>query len=280
MDTRDNDIIKIDLRQVLKDKLGKKARFVPCFLVRWLEHTICQDKLNKLLADNYPRRGADFCRGVLDELGVSVTARDTDNLPPRDNRRVLIVSNHPLGGLDGMALIDFFTRHFGGKVYFLVNDLLMAVKPLNDVFIPINKHGAQSRDAARRLDEVLAGDDPVLIFPAGLCSRRLKHNKIADLEWKKTFVVKAIQSRRDIIPLFFDGKNSNFFYNFAHIRKISGIRFNIEMIYLPREIFRSRNKSFTLDILPAIPWQSLGNISDAKETALKIRTLIYNHASK
>ncbi len=267
--------IHIDLQQVVAAKLGSKARLVPRWLVRRLEHTICQDELNTMLAENFPLRGAEFCRGVLDHLDVKIRVEGEENLPPADNRRVLIVSNHPLGGLDGMALIDYFERRFGGQIYFLVNDLLMAVEPLSDVFLPINKHGAQSRRAIARIDEVMAGNDPVLIFPAGLCSRKAKGGDIRDLEWKKMFVVKAIQNHRDIIPVFFEGRNSDFFYNFALWRKRSGLKLNIEMIYLPREVFRARGKTFTIHCLPAVPWQQLGTVAEARQTALRLKQTVY-----
>ncbi len=270
--------IHIDLQQVLKDKLGSKSRFIPRFMVRWLERTIYQKELNSLLAHNFPQRGADFCHGVIKELDVNVSATNEELLPTPSHRRVIIVSNHPLGGLDGMALIDYFQHRYGGKIYFLVNDMLMAVEPLRDVFLPINKHGAQSRQAIAHIDEVLAGEDPVLIFPAGLCSRRAPKGNICDLEWKKMFVVKAIQNQRDIIPVFFDGSNSDFFYNFALWRKRSGLRLNIEMIYLPREVFRSRGKNFIIRCCRPIHWQNLGRIADARATAQRIKNIVYSAA--
>lgn len=278
MNTPADKPIRIDLNRVVADKLGKKARFVPRCLVRRLERTICQDELNALLENNFPKRGADFCRGVFHDLDVKIDVAGEQVLPDPADRRVIIASNHPLGGLDGMALIDFFQKRYGGKIFFLVNDLLMAIEPLSDVFLPINKHGAQSRASMENVDKVLAGNDPVLIFPAGLCSRRGKNGSICDLEWRKTFVTKAIQCHRNIIPVYFEGRNSNYFYNFALWRKRSGLKFNIEMLRLPREVFLSRGKTFTIHCLPAIPWQELGSVRDAKSTAQHIKDLVYSAA--
>lgn len=268
--------IRIDLDKVLKSKLGKKARFVPRFLVRRLEKTICAERLNWLLAHNYPKRGADFCRGVLTDLNVTVNAFGTENLPSPENRRVVIVSNHPLGGLDGMALIDYFTAYFGSPVYFIVNDLLMALEPLGDVFVPVNKHGAQSRNAAAGLDEAFADDRPVIIFPAGLVSRLGPKGEIADLEWKKMFVNRAIAAGRTVIPVFFSGQNSKSFYRLARRRKKLGLKFNIEMLYLPREVFRSEGKTFELKIGRPIDPSELSGGRNAGATALKIRETVYN----
>jgi 1-acyl-sn-glycerol-3-phosphate acyltransferase len=237
-------LIKIDVAGVLREKLGRRARFIPRFLVRKLEKTICQEQLNELMAHNYPKTGVDFCRGVISDLDVTVNVIGAENLPR--GRRVLIVSNHPLGGLDGMALIRFFGEHYGEDVRFVVNDILMAVKPLNNVFLPINKHGGQSRQSLIEIDRVMESDAPVLIFPAGLVSRLGADGSVRDLEWQKMFVQKALKYNREIVPVYFDGENSRFFYKFAKFRKRSGLKFNIEMIYLPREVFNSAHRTFSI----------------------------------
>lgn len=271
--------IKVDLQQVLNIKMGRKARWVPHWLVKWLAKTICQDQLNELIEHNYPRSGADFCRGVLNDLNVSTRLIREEQLPDPINRRIMIVSNHPLGGLDGMALIDTFQHRYGGQIFFLVNDMLMAIKPLSDVFLPINKVGKQSRESLQRIDNVMAGNDPILIFPSGLVSRMDKKGKICDLEWKKMFVNKARKYKRDIIPLYFNGQNSNFFYKFARYRKLTGLKFNIEMIYLPRELFNSRDKSFKIYCGKPIPWQSLRDGKEAANTAQNIKNIVYSLAN-
>lgn len=275
VDAGQSEPLRIDLKAVLRSKLGGKARFVPKFLVRRLEKVICADGLNSLLASNHGRTGGNFCRGVLSDLEVTVNVEGKENLPDPSHRRVVIVSNHPLGGLDGMALTAFFEEYYGGQVYFIVNDLLMAVKPLCDVFVPINKHGSQSREAKQRLDDVFAGDDPVMIFPAGLVSRRGAGGEIKDLEWRKMFVNKALSTHRDIIPVHFNGNNSQFFYKFAQRRKRLGIKFNVEMIYLPREVFRSKGKTFTITCGKPISWHELEGGKESSATAAKLRERVY-----
>lgn len=266
--------LEINVGEVLRQRIPRYWRFIPRGLVRWLERTVCQDELNRLLRDNFPRRDADFCRGVLDDLGVTVNFHNLDNLPPKELTRVLFVSNHPLGGLDGMALIDFVRTYYGVAPRFIVNDLLNAVEPLSDTFIPVNKHGTQSREAIRRLDDAFASDAPLLMFPAGLVSRRGKKGVVADLEWQKMFVAKARQSGRDIIPLHFYGENSSFFYKFAKFRRRIGLKFNIEMIYLPREVFRSKGKTFDVVVGKPIPHASLDDMPPARK-AQQIRQMVY-----
>lgn len=271
-------IIKIDVDAVLRERLPRHYRYIPRFIIRWLERTICQERLNKLLESNKGKYDADFCHGVLKDLNISINAIGYENLPPKDNRRVVIVSNHPLGGLDGIALIDFISNYFGGKIHFIVNDLLMAIKPLNGVFLPINKHGRQSRQSIQSIEEAFAGNDPIIIFPAGLVSRRGKNGIIRDLKWQKMFINKCIEYHRDVIPLFFNGNNSPFFYNFAKLRTQLGIKFNIEMIYLPHELFRCENSTFTISIGSLINWQSLQpkNGQSTQDKADEVKQIVYN----
>ncbi len=260
--------IRIDLESVLRTRLG--SRKVPGWIVRRLEKLICQDELNALLAYAYPNRGSLFCRSVIEHLGIKVNISGAGNLPA--DGRAIFVSNHPLGGLDGMALIDFIATRYGCEPLFVVNDLLMAVEPLTEVFLPVNKHGGQSRSALRGIDDALASDRPVIIFPAGLCSRR-QNGKVVDLEWKKMFVQKAVEFKRDIVPLFFDAENSSSFYRWANIRKRMGIKLNVEMALLPGEIFKARGKTFTINAAPAVPWSKLPR--DARQGALMIRESVY-----
>lgn len=266
--------IRIDLSQVLKQKLGGKSRFLPGFLVRALERLICQKQLNELLEANFPRRGADFCEGVVEQLGVKTDVRHADRLPA--SPRCIIASNHPLGGLDGMTMIAWLSRHYGTPVHFVVNDLLMAVDPLRDCFVPVNKHGAQSRSAAGALDEVLAGDGPVVIYPAGLVSRLADDGSIRDLQWRKMVVQKAIASKRDIVPVHFGGHNSASFYRWARLRQRLGIRFNVEMILLPRELFRAHGTTFTITCGDPIPWQTLKGGAAAAAEAEALKETVYS----
>lgn len=270
--------ISINITEVVRSRLGDRSRFVPRFALRYLERLICQDKLNNLLKVNFPKRDSDFCDGVLSELGVTLKVRGEENLPA--DSRIIIASNHPLGGLDGISMISFVSRHYGKTALFVVNDLLMAVEPLRDCFIPVNKLGAQSRKSAQSLDKALSGDSPVVIYPSGLCSRLQPDGSIADLAWNKMFINKAIESHRDIVPVFFDGRNSRSFYRTALWRKRLGIRFNLEMALLPREVFRSAGSTFTLTVGKPIRWKELEGGSGAAREALRLREIVYNLKEK
>lgn len=274
------EVMHIDLDAVLKSRLPKYYRFIPRLLVRWIEKIICQDEMNEMLETCRGKRDSDFCKGVLDHLDIKVTVKGTENLPEPSHRRVTVVSNHPLGGLDGMALIEWAAGYWGTEVKFIVNDLLMAIEPLSGTFVPINKHGNQSRSASQSLDEAMESDVPVIIFPAGLVSRRGDNGAIRDLQWHKMFINKSIKTGRDIIPVHFNGHNSSFFYKFARLRTKLGLKFNIEMVRLPREVFRSRGSHFTISIGKAIPCDSLRGGILSHQEASRIKEIVYDLAAK
>lgn len=266
--------MRIDIDEVLRTRVPKHYRFIPRFIIRGLEKAVCQDKLNWLLSHNSSKTGVDFCKGVIDDLNV--TYRVHGELP-KDDTRVIIVSNHPLGGLDGMVLADMVSRQYGGlkDVRFVVNDLLTFVEPLRPIFLGVNKHGKQSRESAARLEDAFMSDAPIVMFPAGLVSRRGSDGSIADLKWNKMVVNKAVASGRNIIPLHFGGRNSQFFYKFAQLRTRLGLKFNIEMIRLPREVFESAGKTFDIHIGKPIPWESLRSGSEAQKQADMLREEVY-----
>ncbi len=267
------DGLKVDVEAVINDRLPAYAKFIPRPLIQWLKSTICQDELNGILERTRGKTGAEFCDAVLKDLNVSYTFKGQK--PNSADRRVLIVCNHPLGGLDGIAMIHWVSTVYGPDMHFVVNDLLSAVKPLSGIFLPINKHGKQSRKATLDIDECMAGDSPVIMFPAGMVSRKQKEG-IKDLRWQKMFINKAIQFKRNIIPVYFDGENSSFFYNFAKFRTWTGLKFNFEMVYLPREIFRSRDSRFTIVAGKPIPWKRLKGGRSALLEAMAVKKIVYN----
>lgn len=272
--------LRIDLDAVLHQRIPKYRRWIPTAFVRGLERFIRQDDLNWLMESNEGLKDAEFCRGVLKDLNTTYDIDNIERLPDPADRKFIFVCNHPLGALDGIIIIDLLSRHYGRGVKFVVNDLLSVLTPLKDTFLPVNKHGRQSREASAAIEEAFDSDSPIIVFPAGLVSRRGKGGAIADLEWNRMFVTRAVRHHRDIVPLYFEGTNSNFFYNFAHIRERIGIKFNAEMICLPREVFRCRDKRFCIKVGKRISWQELGSGigSDAKQEAARIRSAVYDLA--
>ena len=271
-----NQPIRIDVDSVLRERLPRHYKYIPRFAVRWLERTICQDRLNAILTKMAGRNSVDAATAALHEMDITVKASGMDRLP---DGRYMFVSNHPLGGLDGLALISLLGNHYDHKIKFLVNDLLMAVEPLRDVFLPVNKYGSQSRAAAADIEQALQGTGQFITFPAGLCSRMQPDGTIADLTWQKAAVVHAVNYQRDIVPIFFDAQNSRFFYRFAQWRKRLGIKFNIELIFLPKEMIKKCGSTLHVVIGAPSPWSSL-DASRPKQEAARLRDLVINMASE
>lgn len=266
--------MKIDVDKVLRDRLPKHYKYIPRFVVRWLERTICQDQLNAILLKMADKNSVDAATAALDEMNITVDATGLERLP---DGRFMFVSNHPLGGLDGLALISLLGNRYDKRIKFLVNDLLMAVEPLRGVFLPVNKYGKQARAAAVQIEEALQSDSQFITFPAGLCSRMQPDGSIADLPWQKAAVAHAINHHRDIVPIYFDAHNSRFFYRFAKWRKKLGIKFNIELIFLPREMIKKSGSTLRVMIGEPIPWNTL-DAAHSKQEAAHLRELVINMA--
>lgn len=271
MSQPENKMQAINLEQVIANKNPKLAKRIPKFILSYLKRIIHVDEINEILAKYGHLEGYDFLDKTLEEMNVSYEILQKENLPA--SGRFIIASNHPLGGFDGLVLIQAMQRKYG-EVRFLVNDILMNLIPFRSLFVPINKHGGQARDGARILDEVLGSEMQVLIFPAGLASRKIK-GKVVDLEWKKTFISKAAAYQRDIIPVFFEGQNSNFFYRLAAFRKFLGLKVNIEMLYLPDETFKRRNSKLRLVVGKPIPYSQFTPDKTQAEWALYVRNKVY-----
>lgn len=235
--------LKIDLRGILNRRLGAHAKWVPAFLLHGLEKLIRQDELNAILEGAYTAEGSGFSRRVLEMLDISLHVEGLDKLSA--DEAFEFVCNHPLGGLDGIALVGILGEKYGDdNIRVLVNDMLMNVEPLRKVFLPVNKYGSQGREAAKAIGEAYASGKQIVMFPAGLVSRKQADGSIRDLEWQKSCVVKALSSGRRIVPVRFDGLNSPRFYNMALWRKRLHVGVNLEQALLPSELCGSRGASY------------------------------------
>jgi 1-acyl-sn-glycerol-3-phosphate acyltransferase len=273
--TRQKGIRKIDIREVISSKNPTLAKAIPSFLINYIKRIIHQDEINEILTLYADLKDAEFVEATLRFLKITYRAFGEENLP--SSGRYIFVSNHPLGGLDGLVFINALSKHYS-NLKFPVNDILTQLDNLSGIFLPVNKHGGQSRDAFRVLEETYASDSQILYFPAGLCSRK-RRGVIKDLEWHKSFISKAIQYKRDIVPGFFSGRNSNFFYNLARLRTSVGIKANIEMVYLPDEMFSQKGKDITLVFGKPVPWQTFDNSKSSLEWADWMKSRCYELVS-
>lgn len=261
--------LTIDVDKIIAAK--SNGRRVPRFLVNYLKRTIHQDDINQYIVARRNCHDIDFADDIIKKFKATMDVYGLERVPA--SGRFIFASNHPMGGLDGMALISAVGRRFR-DLKFPVNDMLLFLKNFSDIFLPVNKTGATGRRAAMLMEEAFAGDSQVLMFPAGLCSRK-QGGRIMDLEWKKAFVTKAVEHRRDIIPVYITGRNTNFFYNLARVRKALGIKFNIEMLYLPDEMYKQEGKHVDVVFGPPISWQTLEG-KTARAEAQRIKEAVYS----
>lgn len=270
-------ITQLDIKQILRQKAPSAAGKIPGFVVNYLIRTVHQDELNDILARYHDKEGVAFMQELIRYFDLTLQLEGEEHIPEKG--RFLFASNHPLGGLDGICLSAVIGARFEGKIKYPVNDLLLYLPNLRSIFLPINKHGAQSKQTAALMEEAYASDNQIITFPAGLCSRRTR-GKIEDPDWKKSFIQKAVEYRRDIIPVYFEGQNSAFFYRLAALRKALGIRMNYEMIYLPDEMFHCRHQTFRIHFGRPVSWQTFDNRKKPAQWAAWMKETVYKLKDK
>lgn len=262
---------EIDVEKVLYSKNPALKKIVPGFLINYLKKVVHQDDINTFLRKWGHLKNAELVDAFLRHVGVKYTVIGRENIP--NTGRYIFVSNHPLGGLDGVVFIDELSKYFP-EIKFPVNDILTNIQNLEGIFLPVNKHGSQGKEAARLIEEAYSSDCQILYFPAGLCSRK-QGKVIKDLQWHKSFISKAIQHKRDIVPAYFSGRNSNFFYNLSNIRKFLGVKANIEMLYLADEMFKQKDKEIKLIFGKPIPWEIFDKSKSPLEWAEWVKSKSY-----
>lgn len=275
-------MLQFDIRTVLKQKAPNAH--VPGFLIRYLERIAHIKQMNAFLRKYPDVKNYDFIRLVLDEeLGCSASIDGIENIPT-DGKPLIFASNHPLGGLDGMIIAQMIhesrsSRGDSRPLKVIVNDLLMFMEPLAGLWAPVNKVGRLTKEQAQQQHALWESETDVLTFPAGICSRLQRIDgkwQIQDFEWQKNFIQRAREYQRDIVPIYFEGRNSKFFYTLAYIRKLLHIKLNIEMLYLVDEMYGAHGKHFKVHVLPPISYTSLDTSKSPKEWAEYIKQIVYN----
>ncbi|GAA4136312.1 1-acyl-sn-glycerol-3-phosphate acyltransferase [Sphingobacterium lactis] len=266
----------IQVREVIHKKSPNLAKWIPKPLISYLKRVIHEDEINYIMTKYHDDLGLDFVDSLLKELKVNVHLHGVENIPLTDP--VIFASNHPLGGLDGVAFMHAIGK-YRKDVKFLVNDILMNIRNLEPLFVPVNKLGGQSKSGIAAIEQAYASDQALLVFPAGLVSRKV-HGQIVDLEWKKSFINKAKKYKKDIVPVYIEGRNSNFFYNLARIRAKLGLKANIEMLYLPDELFSQRGKDIVIHVGKRIPYTHFDQSKNERQWAEDVKQQVYAMANR
>jgi len=263
--------VKLDIGKMIRSSKSWVVRNLPGFLVRWLTKTLHQDELNHILNIYKNYDGIDFSEKVIEYFNFNVEIEGLDQIP--SGKRYIFAANHTLGGIDGLLLMNIIHRKFG-KVKTIINELLLYLRNLQSVFVGVSIFGGNTKEKIEKVNKLYESDSNILIFPAGLVSRKIQ-GKIQDLVWKKSFVTKAIQYKIDIVPIHTNGRLSDSFYRLSNFRKAMGIKKNIEILFLSKETFKQKNKAMKVVFGKPIPWQTLDHSITHEEWAKKIREQVY-----
>lgn len=261
----------IDVEGIIANKNPKVLKWLPSFVISYLKKTIHQEDINTILIENKDKFDYDFAEDIINRFNIKVKVKGLENVPKSGG--CILASNHPLGGIDALAIVTSF-KDYRRDLKFVVNDILLYLKNLNELFVGVNKHGNNSKDSLNSVNELFASDKAVFVFPAGLVSRKT-NGKIRDLEWKKTFITQAKKHKKDIIPLRVDGELSPFFYRLAAIRKLLGIKANIEMLFLAKETFKQQNKTINIIVGKPISYQTFDKTKNDKQWAEWVKERVY-----
>lgn len=269
--------MKVNVKEAIASKNKKLARYLPGFVIRWIEKIVYQKEMNQFLEKHGQDESFEFAKNTRKVAAeVSYKVVNEQNIP--QTGRYIVASNHPLGGLDGVIMIEIL-GNYRKDVRVPANDLIMQLEPLHSVLIPINKHGRSSKELSKMINEVFESDDVILYFPAGLVSRKNK-GVLEDPPWKKTVITKSKQYQRDIIPVFFKAENSKLFYRVARWRKRLGIKMNVEMFLLPSEVFKHKGEEFTITFGKPIPYTTFTNEKTDQEWAFWLKEQVYKMSNK
>jgi putative hemolysin len=245
---------RVDIDSIFRTKNPSMYKWIPGFILSWIKKVVHQREINEALEEAKDLTDGDFVDFVVQKkLQAKVRIKGVENIPATGG--AILVSNHPLGGLDGMVIMAEALR-IRKDVKVIVNDILMHIPNFTNTFIPVNKLGKKAKDSLQKVEQAYAEGNLVIVFPAGICSRKID-GQIRDLDWQKSFLLRSIRYQLPIIPCFFDGQNSKRFYRLAYWRKKLGIKANIEMFYLSDEMFLQKGHTFTLTIGSAIPCDQL-----------------------
>lgn len=248
----------IDVERIIASKNPKTLKWMPGFVIRYLKRILHQEEINEFIHRNHDKYNAEFCEEVVKNFNIDVEVKNLERIPKEG--KIVIVMNHPLGGMDAMILVTALKER-RTDLKFIVNDILMNLENLKDLFVGVNKHGKNDLSLRDQITNLFESDQAICIFPAGLVSRRTKGN-IKDLVWKKTFVTQAKRHGQTIVPIYIDGRLSNFFYRLSNFRKLIGLKVNLEMLYLSDELFKQRDKTLKFVVGNPVDVNEFGDKSD------------------
>lgn len=265
------EIARLDIGKVVKERFPGKA--IPQFLINLLAKILCQDEINRLFSSAEGKTDLEFIDVCMKQLDFTCHVAGEENLPS-DGNELIFVSNHPQGGAEAICLAYVLGHKYDGKIKFYANELLSILDPLKGMFLPIYKNKQQSRENIRAIRDFYETDNHLIVFPAGLTAYK-KNGKIIDHTWQKSFVKSAIENKRDIVPLYFQARNSDLFYFVENFRRRIHSKIKFDVLLFANEFFKQKGKSFHLYIGKPISWETLDATKNQQEWADWIRDIVF-----
>ncbi|WP_080905236.1 hypothetical protein [Parabacteroides sp. Marseille-P3160] len=267
----ENEIAKLDTDKIAASLFPGVE--IPKFILRILCKIAHVDDINELFAGAPGKKDIDFVDASMKYFNISCRVAGAERLPAGD-RPLIFVSNHPLGALEAISIAHILGHRYNGKIKFYANEFLRHIEPLKDLFLPIYKRRHQSRENIRLIQEFYESAQHLISFPAGITSR-LHGKKIVDVDWHGNFIKKAVEYKRDVVPLYFEARNSSFYYRLERFRMLIRSRISFETLFLPNEMFKQRGKIFTLYIGDPIPWQTFNSSRTSQGWAAYVKEIAY-----
>jgi putative hemolysin len=232
----------VDVERIIASKNPILLKRLPRFVIAYLKRILHQSDINTIIEENRNLKNEAFCLEIVERFKLNLESAGTQHIPLK--KGAIFVVNHPLGGMDAMALVAIMSK-YRTDIKFIVNDILLTLDNLSGLFVGVNKHGNNVKQSLKDVDALFASNEAVFVFPAGLVSRKVG-KEVVDLDWKKTFVTQSKKYGKPVVPVFLDGRLSPFFYRFSKLRQWLSIKVNIEMLFLVNELFKQKNKTIRI----------------------------------
>ncbi len=262
--------LMIDIEAMLPEKMRKK---MPRFLINWLCKVVHENSINEAIITAEHPQGVEFFAHALNHVGISFEVRGAENLP-QAGERCVFASNHPLGGPEALIIGEVMKQYYGEGFTVPVNGILAAFKPLTEFFVPVNSVGGrQSRDIGIRIGKMFEGENHVLVYPAGKCSRWRK-GIVTEMPWKKMFISQSKKYQRDVIPVHCSGVNSKKFYRLTKLSEMLGLKVSIGMLYLVDELFKQKGNHFIITFGEKIPYTQFDKSKTDQQWADYVRETV------
>lgn len=261
----------VDLDKIIADSDNTFLKSLPRFVINYMKKVLCQDELNDYHNRHKDKFGIDYINAMLSELGVKVIMHNEKLVSGID--RAVFVANHPLGGIDAMSYLSCINE-LKGTVVSPSNELFYYIPNLRPLIVSVSVFGVNTKDKIEAINQAFESDKQIMIFPAGIVSRKFK-GVIKDTEWHKSFISKAVQTQRYVVPVFIDGNNSKKFYRISRIRKFFGIKLSIETFFLPQEMLKQRGKKVHIYFGNPIHPDYFDKTKTHHEWAQDVKNLVY-----